>query len=64
MPACDQCGKTPAPLEVTSEIGLVVWNHYHPDDHRTALWFCSQSCIFQNGLALGERLKRDKPLWF
>jgi hypothetical protein len=57
MTACDQCGKTPAPLEVTSEIGLFVWNSTHPDDQRTALWFCSDWCIVQNGFEMGRRIR-------
>jgi hypothetical protein len=57
--ACDQCGKKPAPIRVDSAIGLALWNRWHPDDQRSALWFCSDECTFWNGYGLGDRLEQE-----
>jgi hypothetical protein len=35
----------------------MLWNRLYPEDQRTELWFCSETCIFKNGLKLGKAFK-------
>lgn len=53
-PPCEQCGRIPAPRRVDSPLGLALWNKAHPNDQRTALWFCSDECIVACGFRLGR----------
>jgi hypothetical protein len=53
--ACDACRAVPAPLVVTSPVGLVAWNREHPDDVREALYFCSLRCCYRAGYFMGMR---------
>jgi hypothetical protein len=61
VPRCDECGMVPALRRVDSVIGLAVWNHLHPTDQRTALWFCSDGCTLLAGQRLGRGVRDEPP---
>jgi hypothetical protein len=58
---CDHCGATPAPITVTSNLGLAAWHYLHPGDPRRELRFCSELCCYLLGLLHGRALLDDSP---
>lgn len=57
---CDECDATGASLSIEEPAwALTVWNHYHPDDQRTALWFCNLQCAWDSGMRWADRVLKD-----
>ncbi len=55
---CLNCGSAPAPVRLTSPLGLAFWFALK-NQSRDYLAVCSEDCAYRLGLSMGERMRRE-----